>query len=303
MRTLVNKDGVIFDAEKNYVFFAEDWNEVTGKITNLESSNAQKANSNEVVKINGNQTINDIKTFGTNAEISNPRINVFGYSNTVPLQLWGDDSGQVGSYMRRLQNNVMQFVAKNFGGLAHEFLGFFKFKNGLDVEGDYLNVKTIELKIQKNKNEQRRITFNNNSDANQMIIYQPANSDDLRIYNTLTSEDVITIKANSNVGIGTSNPLRKFEVNGGMRFTNGSSDVNDGVLGSAVFGAGLNIVGINTDSTHRKVSLWGNIVYKESFVPSSSNAQGEAGEMAYDGNYIYRCVATNTWKRTPLSTW
>ena len=35
--------------------------------------------------------------------------------------------------------------------------------------------------------------------------------------------------------------------------------------------------------------------------PASSTAMGAPGTIVYDANYIYVCVATNTWKRTPLT--
>lgn len=35
---------------------------------------------------------------------------------------------------------------------------------------------------------------------------------------------------------------------------------------------------------------------------ASANATGEAGEICWDINYLYVCVAANTWKRIPL-TW
>lgn len=38
-------------------------------------------------------------------------------------------------------------------------------------------------------------------------------------------------------------------------------------------------------------------------VPTTSTSTGEAGQMAYDANYFYVCIASNTWKRTALSTW
>jgi hypothetical protein len=37
--------------------------------------------------------------------------------------------------------------------------------------------------------------------------------------------------------------------------------------------------------------------------PANASAAGNAGELAWDSNYLYVCVASNTWKRTPLSTW
>lgn len=37
--------------------------------------------------------------------------------------------------------------------------------------------------------------------------------------------------------------------------------------------------------------------------PTSATATGTIGQTAYDTNYFYVCVATNTWKRVALSTW
>ena len=37
--------------------------------------------------------------------------------------------------------------------------------------------------------------------------------------------------------------------------------------------------------------------------PLTSTSNGVAGQIAYDDGYVYICVATNTWKRAPLSTW
>lgn len=37
--------------------------------------------------------------------------------------------------------------------------------------------------------------------------------------------------------------------------------------------------------------------------PASASAPGEAGQIAIDANYFYACTATDTWKRTLLSSW
>ena len=37
--------------------------------------------------------------------------------------------------------------------------------------------------------------------------------------------------------------------------------------------------------------------------PASATATGTTGEIQWDSNYIYVCVATNTWKRVAISTW
>jgi hypothetical protein len=40
----------------------------------------------------------------------------------------------------------------------------------------------------------------------------------------------------------------------------------------------------------------------EGAAPASSSSSGTAGDIRYDSNYLYVCVATNTWKRSALST-
>lgn len=37
--------------------------------------------------------------------------------------------------------------------------------------------------------------------------------------------------------------------------------------------------------------------------PGSSGSTGATGQLALDTNYLYVCVATNTWKRTQLTSW
>lgn len=38
-------------------------------------------------------------------------------------------------------------------------------------------------------------------------------------------------------------------------------------------------------------------------VPASASATGTAGDIAWDADYIYVCVATDTWKRVLIATW
>lgn len=37
--------------------------------------------------------------------------------------------------------------------------------------------------------------------------------------------------------------------------------------------------------------------------PSTTTSTGIAGTITYDSSYFYVCIATNSWKRTALSTW
>jgi hypothetical protein len=69
------------------------------------------------------------------------------------------------------------------------------------------------------------------------------------------------------VGVGTNNPQDKLHVVGNMRVTGDT-------------------LRLQTPKT-----------------PASATAVGAAGDIAWDANFMYVCVAANTWKRTTLATW
>lgn len=41
----------------------------------------------------------------------------------------------------------------------------------------------------------------------------------------------------------------------------------------------------------------------EAAFPTTITSTGTAGQIAYSSNYIYLCIAANTWKRAPLASW
>jgi hypothetical protein len=47
----------------------------------------------------------------------------------------------------------------------------------------------------------------------------------------------------------------------------------------------------------------GSLIETSSQTPASSGAAGVTGTISWDANFIYVCVAANTWKRTAISTW
>lgn len=49
--------------------------------------------------------------------------------------------------------------------------------------------------------------------------------------------------------------------------------------------------------------LDGQLILATSNTPASATATGETGQIAWDSNYIYICVNTDTWKRVAISTW
>ena len=63
-------------------------------------------------------------------------------------------------------------------------------------------------------------------------------------------------------------------------------------------------VGIGTTSPTAKLDVNSDILRLETAkTPASAAATGNAGDICWDSNYIYICVATDTWKRASIATW
>jgi len=80
--------------------------------------------------------------------------------------------------------------------------------------------------------------------------------------------------------------------------------------GSAILYAEATKVGINTDSPIVALDVNGglriqsdSIAVQNSKTPSSASDTGQAGQICWDTDYLYVCVASNTWKRIALSSW
>ena len=65
-----------------------------------------------------------------------------------------------------------------------------------------------------------------------------------------------------------------------------------------------NTVGINTSNPTQLLDINGDAIrIRSPLTPSSASDLGEAGMVCWDANYLYVCVATDTWKRIPLDSW
>ena len=63
-------------------------------------------------------------------------------------------------------------------------------------------------------------------------------------------------------------------------------------------------VGIGTTAPTAMLDVNSNTLrLRTAKTPASAADTGNAGDIAWDADYIYVCTATNTWKRTALSTW
>jgi hypothetical protein len=79
-----------------------------------------------------------------------------------------------------------------------------------------------------------------------------------------------------------------------------------GALGAAerlrIDGSGN--VGIATNAPTQKLDINDDSIrVRTAKTPASATATGTQGQIAWDADYVYVCVATDTWKRTAISTW
>lgn len=63
-------------------------------------------------------------------------------------------------------------------------------------------------------------------------------------------------------------------------------------------------VGINTATPTALLDINSNTIrLRTAKTPASATAAGNTGDIAWDSDYIYVCVATNTWKRVAIAGW
>ena len=51
------------------------------------------------------------------------------------------------------------------------------------------------------------------------------------------------------------------------------------------------------------LSVSANTTLANTYVPSANNSAGTTGQITWDGDYVYVCVAADTWKRANISSW
>lgn len=63
-------------------------------------------------------------------------------------------------------------------------------------------------------------------------------------------------------------------------------------------------IGIGTSEPDTKLDVNGDMLrLREKYTPASSTAACSQGQISWDDQYVYVCVAQNNWKRTELSSW
>ena len=101
-------------------------------------------------------------------------------------------------------------------------------------------------------------------------------------------------------------PSLTFDSNTGL-FSLGSGQVaisTNGTLRVNVDSSGRLLVGTSSASGGALFQVNGDrIRVATAKTPASATDTGTTGEICWDANYVYVCTATDTWKRSALSTW
>jgi hypothetical protein len=72
--------------------------------------------------------------------------------------------------------------------------------------------------------------------------------------------------------------------------------MNSGVIGVGLTNPALSSgIGIHTAGSTMRLA--------QSRTPASATATGNTGEICWDASYVYVCTATNTWRRSAISSW
>ena len=90
-------------------------------------------------------------------------------------------------------------------------------------------------------------------------------------------------------------------VGGALAF---STNNGSGTVGEKMRITSTGNVGIGTTSPTTLLDVNADTVrVRTARTPASASATGATGEICWDANYIYVCTATNTWRRTAISSW
>ena len=147
----------------------------------------------------------------------------------------------------------------------------------------------------------------------------------------INGSERLRIDSSGRVGIGTSSPASRLDLGtpGNATFFNASNGADSTLrftfasnlttIGNTGGSAGLAVetngterlridssgrVGIGTSSPTTLLDVNADTVrVRTARTPASASATGATGEICWDANYIYVCTATNTWKRSAISTW
>ncbi len=119
-----------------------------------------------------------------------------------------------------------------------------------------------------------------------------------------SQELLLGINKNSATGSVPSNGIFLASYTSGGSITIGRGNSAGSPNTADIFVATDGKVGINAADPQVACDVNGNSIrVRTAKTPSSASDTGVTGQIAWDTSYVYVCTATNTWKRTAITTW
>lgn len=114
------------------------------------------------------------------------------------------------------------------------------------------------------------------------------------VASTVTLPAAVSADASSIVGLNTSNNRITFSSTGEYVFEFTGYEGTNRIR--------VSDLSRNRDMVKGPFTVDGPLVLTNPTVPTSTSFTGTSGQISWDSNYLYICVATDTWKRVALST-
>jgi hypothetical protein len=81
------------------------------------------------------------------------------------------------------------------------------------------------------------------------------------------------------------------------------NNTTSGSISAFFINAQLQRAGFYNNNPQTTLDVAGTFRIAAGNAPATSSSAGVAGQIAWDSGYVYVCVATNSWKRSALTTW
>jgi hypothetical protein len=104
---------------------------------------------------------------------------------------------------------------------------------------------------------------------------------------TISTEQFLTVNTGTVANDGTGDDLRSAFIK-----------VNENFI--AITDVGFDAGNIDVSGS---IQIAGNLSIDNDYVPTANTDPGQTGQIVWDTDHIYICVATNSWKRANLAAW
>jgi len=276
--------------------------------------------SDLIIGINANVTAANIGMIGyVNNSVTTANIGMIGYVNTANI-------GMIGYVDRGNTIVTAGIVTANIGMKGYvdnqtysniqvnSYLPTYSGNIGATtVNGDLTVVGLIDAGF-PNPTSFGNVVVNATNDANS---YVQLNIQNINTVGNLVSADVIATAPNGtdtsrfiDMGINGNNwSSSAWTVSGA---NDGYVYINQGnlTLGTETAGTTVKVhVGgtlagnVITTFSNSNVTIGGNLIVSNVYIPTANNSVGTTGQISYDSSYVYVCISNNTWRRANLAIW